>query len=131
MVLQEDTDTTVDFWLLGDNFLQGYYQVHDIGNKLIGLASSTFITSNSYTLNSTVMYVSPSTPDTSNGGGDGSFGLTGDTLTVVIIAVCAGGSVIIAAGLICCCCYIRMRKKRRMEQAAQQEQYRKSHPPQG
>ena len=55
MVLQEETDSTANFWLLGDNFLQGYYQVHDIMNKRIGLASSTFITSNSFTYNSTVM----------------------------------------------------------------------------
>jgi len=92
--------------------------VHDISNKRIGLASSTFITSNSFTYNNTVMYVSSPTTDASDSEGDNPFRLTGENLTIVIIAVCAGSAVILAGGLICCCCYIRMRKKKRMEQAA-------------
>jgi hypothetical protein len=118
VVLQEETDSSTNFWLLGDNFLQGYYQVHDIGNKLIGLASSTYITSNSFTYNNTVMYVSTPGSDASNPEDNNPFKLSGENLMILIIAVCAGGAVILAGGLICCCCYIRMRKKKRMEQAA-------------
>jgi hypothetical protein len=56
--MEEKTGKT-DFWLLGDNFLRGYYQVYDISNRQIGLASSKFITNGSYSFNNSVVYVPP------------------------------------------------------------------------
>lgn len=55
-----DNTPNLNYWLLGDNFLHGYYQVYDMTNQLIGLASSGFILNNSYSFNNTMMYRSPS-----------------------------------------------------------------------
>lgn len=54
--MEEKTGNT-NFWLLGDNFLRGYYQTYDMTNKLIGLASSKYITNGSYSFNNTSVYV--------------------------------------------------------------------------
>ena len=67
-IMEEKTGKT-DFWLLGDNFLRGYYQVYDITNRQIGLASSKFITNGSYSFNNSVVYVPPR--DTSSALGTG------------------------------------------------------------
>ena len=125
IVLQEETDTTINFWLLGDNFLQGYYQVYDIQNKAIGLASSSYIINNQYTYNTTVMYVNPGGDGTSDDS-SGVLGLSHDDLVILIIAVCAGGSILLSGALVCICCYIRMKKRQRMEQRAKEalEDYR-------
>jgi hypothetical protein len=52
---------------LGDNFLRGYYQVYDISNRQIGLASSKFITNGSYSFNNSVVYVPPRDTSLSTG----------------------------------------------------------------
>ena len=52
----EDTSSTMNFWLLGDNFLRAYYQIYDMAAKRIGLASSRYIIEGKYTFNTTVTY---------------------------------------------------------------------------
>ena len=55
----EEKTANTDFWLLGDNFMRAYYQVYDISNKQIGLASSKFISNGSFSLNNSIVYKPP------------------------------------------------------------------------
>jgi hypothetical protein len=112
-IMEEKTGKT-DFWLLGDNFLRGYYQVYDISNKQMGLASSKFITNGSYFFNNSVVYV-PSR-ETTSGLGTGEnekiLGMDQMDFTIMIIVVCGGGSLILIGIGICAYCWVKKRKQR-------------------
>jgi hypothetical protein len=56
IAIVEEPTANVDYWLVGDNFLRGYYQTYDMTRQRVGLASSKYILSNSYILNNTVVY---------------------------------------------------------------------------
>ncbi len=110
--MEEKTGKT-NFWLLGDNFLRGYYQTYDMTNKLIGLASSKFISNGSFSFNNTSVYI-PKNQDRVNTLGviknDGKIlGMEYQDFTIMIVVVCGGGSLLCITGIVCLYCCIRRR----------------------
>mmetsp|Transcript_11290 Transcript_11290/g.11327 ORF Transcript_11290/g.11327 Transcript_11290/m.11327 type:complete len:177 (+) Transcript_11290:826-1356(+) len=47
-LVASELSSTVDYWILGDNFLRGYYQIYDMANLQVGMFSSGFIRNGSY-----------------------------------------------------------------------------------
>lgn len=115
-ILEEKTGKT-DFWLLGDNFLRGYYQVYDISNRQMGLASSKFIVNNSFSFNNSVVYVPPrDTTSALNTDDDGKImGMDQMDFTILLICVCGGGSLLILGIGVCVYCWIKRRRQRKAQ----------------
>lgn len=113
----EDTTLNLNFWLLGDNFLRGYYQVYDMANKQIGLASSKYITNGSYSFNNSVVYVPPPDPVVNPiiTAVNKIMGMDSSDFTIVIIVVCGGGSFLLISIGVCIYCYVKIKNKRRAE----------------
>lgn len=112
----EDKTLNLNFWLLGDNFLRGYYQVYDMANKQIGLASSKFISNGSFSFNNSVVYVPP--PDPVNPivvAVNKIMGMNSSDFTIVLIVVCGGGSFLLISIGVCIYCYVKIRNKRRLD----------------
>jgi hypothetical protein len=113
----EEKVLNINFWLLGDNFLRNYYQVYDMANKQIGLASSKYITNNSFSYNNSVVYVPPPEPTTITGAivdaANKILGMDSTDFTIVLIVVCGGGSFLLISIGVCIYCYIRIRNRKR------------------
>ncbi len=112
----EETTLNLNFWLLGDNFLRGYYQVYDMANKQIGLASSKFIANGSFSFNNSVVYVPP--PDPVNPiviAVNKIMGMDSSDFTIVLIVVCGGGSFLLISIGVCIYCYVKIRNKKRLD----------------
>ncbi|CDW71316.1 pepsinogen a [Stylonychia lemnae] len=58
--LIEDTSSQSTYWLLGDNFLRGYYQTYEMNAPRIGLADYRYIINNQFNF-SNVVYFQPDT----------------------------------------------------------------------
>jgi len=122
--LVEETSSNIKFWLMGDNFLRGYYQTYDMTGKRVGLASSKFITNNSYSFNNSVIYIPPSQPITSTTGtvinstSEKILGFDQMDFTIILIVVCGGGSFLLISIGVCIYCYIRIRNRKRAERSS-------------
>lgn len=55
----EEKVAGINFWLVGDNFLMGYYSVYDMATKQVALASSQYILNGSYTYNNSIVVIPP------------------------------------------------------------------------
>eukprot|EP00347_Sterkiella_histriomuscorum_P009776 403339937 len=113
--LISDTSSTSTYWLLGDNFLRGYYQVYDMQTPRIGLADYRYITNAQFNFTGQVYFEpSPSSGDLN----------LGDRNLIIIIVVCVGGiiAVILTIMLVYCCIKNKKEMRRRRQQQQQANQ---------
>ena len=101
----------------------GYYQVYDLTNFQIGMASSQFILNNSFSYNNTLVMVEPSGPSdsirgNSNENDDSIIGLSKEDFLIMIIVVCGGGGLLIISFVVCFCCYLKKSMNNRKKNTA-------------
>ena len=132
-IIAETTSGTT-YWLVGDNFLLAYYQVYDMTNLRIGMASSSYITASQYSISSLYTIFEQNMTDgtnmtiysnetvspidiVANPEDTTYFGLSSQNFTVVVIVVCGGGALLIFGISICVCCYVRKKNMMRKKQS--------------
>ncbi|CDW83186.1 pepsinogen a [Stylonychia lemnae] len=123
----EDTSSKSTYWLLGDNFLRGYYQTYEMNGPRIGLADYRYITNNQFNSSNTVYFQSDTV--------SGDIKSTDDNNQTILIAAIAsgGGLILIIVGMVVYFCArrsnLRKQRKRENEQiqrAAQQNNKRQA-----